>query len=667
MFLTGIIFLVLCLFRCNDKKPVQAPGKDASMYSYLKLGQVKPKGWLQDVIQSEVNGFSGHLDEFAPEIMRKPFLDQEVPVSDEMWVEIWWDGESAGNWWDGLVRLAFTSGDQALIKKSEKWIDQLIENQNKSNESYIGVYPKEDTTVNRWESVIGELWPQSRAYLAMLAYYEATGDKEVLDAVVKAAGLTISHFHKQRDDLDSAAVNHINTHALMIVEPMLQLYEITGDNKYLSFSSFIYSKLNYFNKALLNGKLYQHGVHVCENIRIPAMLYVHNNKTPLLNDAKKGMDLVTDKYLNPVGGIRSDEMVSYAKPNRASEYCTFTEWVLSATEMAKITGEMHYAGEAEKCFFNAAMGARLSDGKGIQYLSFPNQLNADAEYNHQAAYGPNHFPLCCNPNATRLFPYYVNRMWMKTGEHGLVATLYGPCEIKARVGENKQAITILEETNYPFSEKIEMTVSCESSVQFPLSLRIPGWCKKPEIFINQEVYQLSVNKNNTVVIDRTWQEGDKVGLVFPMRIKVDRRRTELVSVSRGPLVYALEIPSTCQTFKEVLPGFSYKNYFPKKDFNWNVALYFDNEKPGYSFELIEQEIPDTVNIWDMPVYKIKIDAQPVAYWGQAGAFERNNQPPVPLSPVYKFVADKALIKPVYLVPFGTTRLRITSFPYFLKI
>ncbi len=661
------ILLMIVLGRCEQQKDVVLTNNVGPAYSYLKLNQVKPQGWLNDVIQTEAEGFSGHLDEFAPEIMRKPFIDPKVPVSEQRWVETWWDGESAGNWWDGLVRLAFVSGDEALIKKSEKWINHLIENQQKADEPYIGVYPEKDSTVNRWGSVIGELWPQSRAYLAMLAYYEATGNQEVLDALVKAADLTISHFHKSRNDLDSAAIKHINTHALMIVEPMLQLYQITEEEKYLAFSSFIYNKLDYFNRALLKGELYQHGVHVCENIRIPAMLYSYNHQRSLLDFSEKGMLLIMDEYLNAVGGIRSDEMVAYAKPNRASEYCTFTEWVLSTTEMAMITGNMRYACQAEKCFFNAAMGARLPNGKGIQYLSFPNQLNADAAYNHQVAYGPNHFPLCCNPNATRLFPYFVSRMWMKAPNSGLAAVLYGPCEVNARLGVNKQAVTISEKTNYPFSDKIQFTISSKAPVTFPLSLRIPVWCKNPEIMINNETLTFEVNKRNTVVIKRKWQPEDKITLIMPMNIQVDHRKTELVSVSRGPLVYALEIPSSVNSFNEVAPGFNYKGYFPKDGFNWNVALYFDNDNPAASFSLIKQDISDNANVWTMPTYKIKVDAQPIVYWEQGGAFERNNQPPVPLSPVYKFIADKDKIKPVYLVPFGITRLRITCFPYFLKI
>jgi DUF1680 family protein len=39
----------------------------------------------------------------------------------------------------------------------------------------------------------------------------------------------------------------------------------------------------------------------------------------------------------------------------------------------------------------------------------------------------------------------------------MVATVYGPCHVKAKVGEGS-TIEITEETDYPFSDRVRFTI-----------------------------------------------------------------------------------------------------------------------------------------------------------------------------------------------------------------
>lgn len=40
----------------------------------LKLGEVKPAGWLKNQLVTQLNGLSGHLDEFWPDIMNSGWI-----------------------------------------------------------------------------------------------------------------------------------------------------------------------------------------------------------------------------------------------------------------------------------------------------------------------------------------------------------------------------------------------------------------------------------------------------------------------------------------------------------------------------------------------------------------------------------------------------------------
>src|SRR6266853_1387698 len=61
---------------------------------------------------------------------------------------------------------------------------------------------------------------------------------------------------------------------------------------------------------------------------------------------------------------------------------------------------------------------------------------------------------CCAGNVARMFPTYVQRMWMSTAGDGLAAVLFGPSSVTAVVGRKQQTVEIVEETSYPFSERI---------------------------------------------------------------------------------------------------------------------------------------------------------------------------------------------------------------------
>ena len=675
-----IVFIAFLSVSCSNGL------KEDMGFTFLKPGAIQPSGWLDKAIETEVKGVTGHLDEFTPEVGRQPFIDKDTRDVDPK--RHWWDGESTGNWIDGLMYLAALTDDPEINHKADSWVKKIMEEQEKGKEPYIGLYPESDTLVGRWNDVVGELWPQSRAYLALIKYYRSTGNRDVLLAVEKAAGLTIHNFQKEREDLLPVNADGTNTHALMIVEPMLELYKITGKKMYLAFSEFIYEKLKYHNQLLLNGKLYLHGVHITENVRIPALIYEFNKKQEYLQTAAKGFQFIEENYLNAVGAIRSDEATAYACPSRATEYCTITEWMISCIEMARITGEMHYADLAEKCFFNAAQGARLPNGKGIQYLSYPNQLYTEG----QVDYRPNHYPLCCNPNAARIYPYYIGSSFLQKQNDGLMAMLYGPCTVKATVGQTGNPIEIEQKTNYPFEEKVEFEISMQENTSFPFSFRIPAWCKHPEIMVNNEKSE-NIVREGIITIERTWKPGDKISLSLPMEISIDYQKTELVSVNHGPLVYALNVPSQKQVYDSAAPGFPKIQYTMKENAPWNFALKlaylpsnegqwppsvpFDKIDITKSFTLEELEIPENRNPWEYPHLKISCKAQRYEAWQTAYKGLSGNanfklkhllkQPEIPPSPaLYHYMIEKEEIDTIQLVPFGTTRLRIVSFPYILK-
>jgi hypothetical protein len=622
--------------------------------SYSKIGEITANGWLQQVVQSELNGVTGKTDVFAPEVSWNPFHKQRLENEDR-W-DSWWDGESTGNWIDGYTRLAFTSHDSIAIRKSKQWIYQLIELQNNDPESYIGLYSPFGKF--RWKSIISELWPQSRVFLAFHACYQATGDTVVLNSLIKASSLTVQKMGKNHPGW----VKEKDTHALMIVEPMLEIYKLTGDKKYLEFSEFVFDKLRHDIDSVEAGKLYLHGPHVAENIRIPALLFASTGNERYLKISEDAIEKISAYYLNPLGVLRADEAISYAVPNRYSEYCAITEWIISLTEMAHITGKMKYADMAEKCFLNAAMAARLPDGNGIQYLSCPNHLYADSSAyfnNNQIEYSSHHWPFCCNPNAGRVIPYYINRMWLKS-ENGLLAMLYGPNTLKTLLGKNNTPVEIKEVTTYPFNEAIHFEVNPQKPITFSFSFRLPQWCQNPVFTLNSDTITEYKLLNNIVTINREWKSGDQIAVTFPMKVKIDFLNNDLVAVNRGPLVYSLEIPDKIKL--RTAPDSSiWVTAKPATGAIWNYALWFEKKNISNCFKFESLPITNGESPWQHSPIQLTATAQSLPDWYTDGI----HQPAIPPSPLYWHMFKKEKSVKITLIPCGSARVRITCFPYFL--
>ncbi len=77
------------------------------------------------------------------------------------------------------------------------------------------------------------------------------------------------------------------------------------------------------------------------------------------------------------------------------------------------------------------------------------------------------------------------------------------------MADGKQ-ITIDEQTQYPFSEDVTLTIGGlgkKGTATFPLYLRIPDWTGDAHVQVNGQSVDCSVGKG-LLRINRTWREGD---------------------------------------------------------------------------------------------------------------------------------------------------------------
>lgn len=518
-----------------------------------RFGETKPSGWLLRQMQADLDdGLAGHYPEISDSVNMREFETHTADQPDPLGRPGWWLGEHEGYYADGLFRLAWLSGRQSVRTAAIARLEDVLAAQD--NDGYIGVYPA-GYRFGDEDPNDGELWTQSRMFQALLAWYEATGEQRILGAVDKAAKLTLAAYQYRSyfERLGYATGGGGVSHGVGFSDTLEWLYRLTGDDTYRSGYLWLYA--DYANSNVRDGDIkpanlsdpdrpwYSHTPHIAESLAMPAIAFAYGGASEYGQAADQVLDKLR-RYSNPGGGPVGDEAVGgrIGSFELTTEYCSMTEAVATLDRLAQFRDAMMTGDIAERIALNSAQGARLHPAAtAVSYLTADNRLSATATaaFADRLLYSASHqTAACCSLNSTRLLPYYVEGMWLKeTGAAGLVARLYGASILDTDIGGT--AVHVVEETDFPFSDKLLFTISPGAPLAFRLTLRIPGYAPNAQVVAPAGA---SISRwSDRFEISGTWKSGDTVSLDLAFAIhRVQVSNGETAS-AYGPLLYALPI------------------------------------------------------------------------------------------------------------------------------
>lgn len=414
----------------------------------------------------------------------------------------------------------------------------------------------------RWlnvEVLSHELYNLGHLYEAAVAYYQATGKRNLLDVAIKSANLLVATFGPDKRKIYPGH---------QIVEMgLVKLYRVTGNEQYLALAKFLLDCRG-------GGRAYnQADIPVTEQteaeghaVRAGYMYSGMADVAALTKDTAyvKAIDEIWSNVVNKkqyiTGGVGSTGVgeafgPNYDLPNMTAynETCAAVANDFWNQRLFLLHGEAKYVDVFERTLYNGLLSGVSLDGKTYFY---PNPLESNGQHKRSAWFGV----ACCPGNITRFMPSIPGYVYAQEGDTVFV-NLYMANRAEIDLGNNRK-LNLIQQTRYPWDGNIRVAVNPAFSGRFTLKLRIPGWARgeavpgdlyefeKPE----QENIRLSVNgrqqqitlDHGYAVLNRAWKKGDVVELSLPMpihrvraneRVTADRGR---VALQRGPLVYAAE-------------------------------------------------------------------------------------------------------------------------------
>ena len=664
-----IWMILIVLTGCNKSPNPEITGtmisnssglKVSPVFFPLKPGAVSPEGWIKDWAKDAANGITGHLDEYSP-TFGEAWKGYGFKARGATANGGGWPLEQCSYWLDGSVRLGYLLQDSALIKKVSARLDTVVEGVLKRGDNFIYWLPKKMLIDSTQGWIEFNSWAHSHMGRALVAYYQASGNVRVLQALEKvyrnySLPKLIEHFRAV-----SGSVN---------IDPMMDTYLMTGDtvirNNIRSFGiTDDYQKLTQNWNA---GKLQPgHNVIYYENIRVPALLYLFTGKKEDLNATMNALKWGEKTNLLPVGVMSGEEFHAGIGATRNIETCDVSAAINTFNRLLQITGDQKYSDKIETIFFNAAAAPVARDFSTMCYYQSMNRYSNQLPGEEPGSPGKEcykftklgHSVLCCVANNCRILPNYIMNMWMATSDHGVAATLYGPGKVKTEVASNIP-VEITCQTNYPFGETIKLSVNPSKPAEFPIYLRIPEWCTTPALKVNGKIEVIQKQVNGFMRLNQTWNTGDTIELSLPMTARVvhgnetpfpqisyfDSYHTmskdtsihnPYACVYYGPLLFSLPIP-------DITPDQEAKGT------KFNYALDVTPENASKTIGVQRKEMPAH---WEWSV------DSPVKLTVNAREFEWNptENKVLPEKPVKKGSSVK-----IKLVPYGATKFRVSMFP-----
>lgn len=400
-----------------------------------------------------------------------------------------------------------------------------------------------------------DLWCRKYVLLGMQYYLEICEDEALAAQIVESMCRQVDYIMSKigektegKKRITKATRHWRGLNSSSILEPIVRLYNITKEQKYFDFATYIVNcggtdVINIF-KLAYEDKLYPYQYPVTKAYEMTSCFeglleyyYVTGEekyKTSIINFANK----ILESDFTIIGGcgctheLFDHSTVRQANTNNGTimqETCVTVTLMKFFYRLTLLTGDSKYVDAFETSLYNAYLGS-INTEKVIEPTILAEHPDWCIEPLPFDSYSPltagtrgngigglrlmsdNHYYGCCaciGAAGLGLVP----QMALVNTDKGIVLNLFiDGCIQTLTPSGNK--LTIKTKTTYPVSGSVKMTLEMEHPEQFEVKIRIPAWSKDTSLAVNGESVEVTAGY---VCLDRIWACGDIIELTLDMR------------------------------------------------------------------------------------------------------------------------------------------------------
>lgn len=350
-------------------------------------------------------------------------------------------------------------------------------------------------------------------------------------------------------------------------EVMAKLYDITGDERYLT-TAMLFDNINVFygnaerthglamNVDTFRGK---HANQQLPQITGALKTYDVSDDMKYYDIAANFWDIAKNSYMYSIGGVAGAKNPNNSECFTAQPNTLFTNGFNTGGQnetcgtynLLKLTRQlfMHdqdgkYMDYYEQALYNDILASVAENNPGNTY-HIPLNPGAQKSFGNGSMTGFS----CCNGTGLESSTKLQDSIYFKSiDDNALYVNLYVPSTLTW----TERNVVVSQETNYPKEDTTKLTIN--GAGNFDVNVRVPVWATEGFfVKINGEEQAVRAIPGTYLTLSRTWADGDTIELRMPFHFYLSKvmDKPNIASIFYGPVLLATEETRSMSNWRKV--------------------------------------------------------------------------------------------------------------------
>ena len=484
------------------------------------------------------------------------FIENAQLMKSELWerfvkqyelhsdVDDGWRGEYWGKMMRGACFVYSYTKKPELYQLLCNTVRDMISMQ--ESDGRLSSYPRE-LEFDSWD-----IWSRKYVVLGMQYFLEICDDvtfhEDIVRSMCRQVDYIMEYIGQGKKEITSAAKFWRGMASSSILEPVVRLFNLTSEEKYLDFATYIVDNggidvANIFELAY-EDKLYPYQYPVTKAYEMISCFEglleyyratkIEKYKKSVLNFANK----ILESDFTIVGSAGcSHELFDHSTVRQANttnglfaqETCVTVTLMKFMYQLTLLTGDSKYADAFEISFYNAYLGALNTENKTgdavkelgaeciIEPLPFDSYSPLVAGKRGNGIGGlkvmPDHHYYGCCACIGAVGVGMVPKIALLSSKDGFAMNMFVAGTITSKTPSGAP-ISFATETAYPKDGYVRIVIDIDVPEKFVLLIRNPAWSKHTSVFKNGKEIRGDIGY---ISIEDMWKKGDVIEISFDMQ------------------------------------------------------------------------------------------------------------------------------------------------------